>query len=102
METPPLKYWPLTTPKPIYKNHKVLRQVKASLERRACLTQSEICSPMIYPSASPQMYRNFGTDTVRSQMKLKVSAKNSALTLADIIIYCPNYRLASALDTMII
>ena len=29
-------------------------------------------------------------------MKLKVSVKNSALILADIIIYCPGYRLASA------
>jgi hypothetical protein len=29
-------------------------------------------------------------------MKLKVSVKNSALILTDIIIYCPGYRLASA------
>jgi len=29
-------------------------------------------------------------------MKLEVSVKNSALILADIIIYCPGYRLASA------
>ena len=48
------------------------------------------------PKRVPSNVQKFCTDPVRSQMKLEVSVKNSALILADIIIYCPGYRLASA------
>jgi len=83
METVSPEIPPLTTaaqPSEYIKNHKGLRQVKASSWRSAYPTQSEICFPMIYPRACPQMYSKLATTMSDLRWSLKFQQRTRTHT----------------------
>ena len=96
METSPLKYWSLTTHNQIYIKKTQSFETGEGIIRKKCVSHAKWNMFNDLPKRVPSNVQKFCTDPVRSQMKLEVSVKNSALILADIIIYCPGYRLASA------